>query len=325
MSEIIEYTYLSQLKDYIESFINMKRSCGYIYNTEAKFLKLFDTFIIKNNFDYGKIDQKLIDVYSEIRETESINSRNYRVDPVRKLAEYINKIGGEAYICPQFKRQPRPKLYIPSKEELAAFFKYVDLNFMHYSILNHGFMYSVLFRLYYTTGLREMEGITLKWSDINWEAGKINVENGKNHQSRYVYVTDDFLDLLARYLKKMKSVYTLPEFIFPNEKLDDHVSDSHLRYDFGKFRKNFYNDSTKHNHLNIHRFRHCYVVHKLEELILNGENIDNFIMYLCRQLGHKSVYQTYTYIHSVEHMLPSSIKFITSLSKDIYDHEIRDY
>ena len=325
MTKIIKYQYLSMLKDEIESFIKFKRSCNYIYNNEAKFLKAFDNFIIKNGYDYGKLDKKLVDAWTAIKDTECINSRNSRVDPVRSLAEYINTHGGEAYVCQKFKKQPRPVLYIPSEEEIAAFLHFVDLNAMKYINMAHAFMYSVLYRLYYTTGLREIEGASLKWDDVNWDIGKIYVENGKGGKPRYVYVSDDFLILLERYRKKMYKIGLMTPFIFPNRTLDNYISDILVRIHFSTLRKKFYNDKTHHKDINIHRFRHCYVVHKLKEFIENGEDIDNIIMYLCRQLGHTSVNETYKYIHSVEHMLPSTRKFITHLSGELYNHDIREF
>jgi len=61
-------------------------------------------------------------------------------------------------------------------------------------------------RVMLTAGLRLSEVINLKWSDINFRAGKLKVEEGKNRKDRNLWLGDDTLELLGKWKERQSKL-----------------------------------------------------------------------------------------------------------------------
>ena len=61
-------------------------------------------------------------------------------------------------------------------------------------------------RIMLTAGLRLSEVINLKWSNINFKAGKLKVEEGKGRKDRQLWIGDDTLNLFGKWKGRQKKV-----------------------------------------------------------------------------------------------------------------------
>lgn len=73
-----------------------------------------------------------------------------------------------------------------------------------------------LLRLLLNTGLRAMEVINLKVRDIDWRSGKVMVRQGKGKKDRTLWIGENDLDLLKKWLK-VKAQLPASEFLFTTE------------------------------------------------------------------------------------------------------------
>ena len=81
-------------------------------------------------------------------------------------------------------------------DELERFFKVIEIaNIVHY----------MLFRLMYVTGCRISEVCNIKLMDINVEANKISVVQGKGSKDRTVLFPEDFKVALKMYLESRRN------------------------------------------------------------------------------------------------------------------------
>lgn len=63
-----------------------------------------------------------------------------------------------------------------------------------------------MIRVMLTAGLRLAEAINLKWSNINFRAGKLKVEEGKGRKDRQLWLGEDTLNLLGKWKERQSKV-----------------------------------------------------------------------------------------------------------------------
>lgn len=64
--------------------------------------------------------------------------------------------------------------------------------------------------------------------------------------------------------------------------------------------------------LTVHSFRHTYVIDKILEWEQSGKDVNAMIPYLSKQLGHKSIAETYGYCKRLDSRFPGIIKLTVS-------------
>lgn len=86
-------------------------------------------------------------------------------------------------------------------DELSSLFKTIDKSKNSRNSFQ-GLVFSTIFRLIYTCGLRPREARLLKRTTINLNTGEILITQTKNHKERIVVMSDDMLSLA-------KNIHTL--------------------------------------------------------------------------------------------------------------------
>lgn len=322
------FPYASALAEYLRAFIAEKRSCGYLYNNEAKFLYQFDKFIRENGLDSGEVNQAVVDGWCQKKDTECHNTRKYRVDAVRVFVHYLNSLGIKAINPPEFRKFKRPLHFIPTKKELQSFFKFIDQLKPHYRVKNTHYLIrnSVIYRLYYCTGMRLSEAVNLRWEDLDFDTGKLLIQLSKGDKHRVIYLHKDLLDLLKRYQAKLAELNLLNDWIFPSNTFENQpVCPADITSRFSKLWRQFKGESFDPKQKpTIHSLRHCYILTRLATWTEEGVDIKVILPYLAAHLGHKGVTETYYYIQSLSHLIPAVKHFMettVSLSEELYRHE----
>ena len=156
-----------------------------------------------------------------------------------------------------------------SKEEVVAFLSSVD----------HAKCRMAL-RLIYATGLRMMEALTLKVSDIDSEQKCIHVRAAKGMKERRALLSDTLLSELREYWKRYRPV----DYLFPGES-DGHLGETALQRACHRASEKI----GKKPPITPHVLRHCFATHMLE----NGTDI----RVVQELLGHESLKTTLIYTH----------------------------
>lgn len=294
-------TYTSKLASLIESFIIEKHACGFDFSLYTSHLNRFDSFIVEHNFDSGELDEPLFSAWAVQLKTENQNSRNSRVYAVCELAEYMECRGHKVYRPYRLGRKERTTPYIPTKAELEIVFSFIDCAM----VKNRAFErldieYPVLTRLYYHCGLRLNEAVQLKREEVDLLQGSLYVRHSKGDKDRIVYPAKDFLDLMVAYDRKMDQDYIRDrEWFFPGFYIDRPFLKNTLDTKFKKWWMGAFPDWER-KRPTIQALRHAFVVHRIDDWVLEGNELKSIMPYLSRYLGHSGIEQTMYYYHQLD-------------------------
>ncbi len=139
----------------------------------------------------------------------------------------------------------------------------------------------IILTLVYSAGLRSMELVNLKLSDIDFERKAIHIRQSKYKKDRIVPLSD----YMAKGLQTYISVEHPHIWLFNGKELDGRFSVRGLGW---VMRETLKKTSIKKD-VSIHSLRHSYATHLLEE----GVNIQK-IQHL---LGHAEIRTTMVYLH----------------------------
>jgi len=291
-----EATFASDLGPWLQSLVEYKRAQGYKYFTKRKLLKQFDTFLVANGYTGIELTRLMVMAWEIRPKGESEQTRANKTATVHVLGLFMGANGGKAYVSPYSTAPEKPIPYVFSATALKLFFYTLDT----YPFTRHWMklVYPVYYRLLYATGLRESEACGIERQNLDFEAKRILILDAKGNKDRYVYFADDVSTMLFRYDQMMDGFFPCRRWLFvgalsPQDMLDPNCVRA-------LFRKIWKASGMKFSH-NInnrpctHSFRHTHVLGILTQWQNEGKNVDNLIPYLSKQLGHKSIRQTYLY------------------------------
>ncbi len=291
----------SKLASFIEGLISEKRTCGYNYSTYASHLTRFDSFMVENGLDSGELDEPLFSSWAVRLETENQNTRNSRVHAVCKLADYMECLGRDVFRPYRLGPAERTIPYIPTKRELVGLFTHIDCS----KVRNRGFdrfniEYPVLIRLYYHCGLRLNEAVMLKREDVDLLHGSLYVRHSKGDKDRLVFPSEDLLVLISLYDSKMDQDYIRGrEWFFPGFYVDRPFSKNAIDKKFKGWWMGSFPD-WKGKRPTIQSLRHAFVVHRMDDWVLEGNELKGLMPYLSRYLGHSGIEETVYYYHHLD-------------------------
>ena len=202
--ELRTRSFASSLAPFIQGLISQKRATGYKYNDHVLTLYRFDKYCIECDFKGDYLPRELVMDWSAPYLGEGPKGRSDRVSCIRQLAYYMLSLGKYAYIPKRPSSVPVTVPHILTKDELRAFFFVVD-NFTP-DYRSRDWMaigYSVLFRLFYCSGLRLQEGCRLRVSDVDLKTGQIFIFDSKG-KDRIVIMSDDMLTMCQNYDKAVR-------------------------------------------------------------------------------------------------------------------------
>ena len=229
----MKYSFESGLKSYIAGLIQQKRADGFSYADDEYHLKKLDEFLIDCFPDATTITADIADRWSLIRPTEGESYRSRRITVLRQLSLYILSLGREAYVPRNNGRCPKPVLYIPSREEAAAFFTAVDSwECGNYCGRRTATEYKMLFRLYYCCGLRLSEARLLRKEDVDFDKGILTIYKSKGHKDRLVYLPPDGKQMLAGYVLDIGKAAPNSPWLFPGQDTDKPLSEAAIQRRF---------------------------------------------------------------------------------------------
>lgn len=123
-----EYLWKSKIAGYITGFLDTMRLAGYKYKVPERWLKQFDQYCFDHDVPEAVLPREAVEDFCYGGEYESQATRQDRLCLLRKLAEYMNKLGCRVYVPPMPEkafRYPKHKPYIYTEKELKDIF-YTD-------------------------------------------------------------------------------------------------------------------------------------------------------------------------------------------------------
>jgi integrase/recombinase XerD len=312
-------SFQSRLGSYLHAFIRQKQAAGYPYKSSIRILHRFDRLVAKEFPKETTITKGMSESWIHLKPEEHPNGLLRRITPVRQFAKYLNGMGHNVYVIPEHipNKQIKYEAHIYTDEELKAFFHAVD----HCPISSFSpirqYVAPVLFRLLYCCGLRSSEARLLQCEDVNLTSGKIMIRESKGWKARVVYTSRDLLEVCREYDSIMESMLPRRQVFLPS-KDGGFLDTSTIGYWFHTFWDKLPQASEiVGNSARVHDFRHGYAVHRLNQWVKEGENIQALYPYLSAYMGHSSFVYTDYYLSLVEDIYPEMEKRLSSVNNDI--------
>lgn len=314
-----ENTFISNIGPYIKSFIRIKNAAGFPYHESSRILGVLDKMIACEFPEEETLTQEICTRWLKYRPDIHHNGLIRRTTPVRQLGKYMNGIGITAYVIPSkaVGKEMKYEAHIYTKIELQAFFQSVDTceyckssPCMHYVI-------PVFFRLLYSCGMRSSEVRYLKCEDVDLITGKITIRESKGWRRRVVYMSQDMLKLCQDYDAVISKKLPSRTAFFPNQKGNSYSSTRisdwfHLYWDHLPEAKNVNGNSCR-----VHDFRHSFAVHKINQWVESGQDLNVLYPYLSEYMGHSTYKETDYYLSLTAAFYPEMEKRLKEINQDI--------
>jgi len=296
--------------DYIKSFIDIKRHCGFKYNTEEKILRLFDRFTVQRKEVYVGISQELALAWSKRRENESDAYRYKRSVTLNQFAIYLSQNGNPSSTS----QVPKPKKtfvpYIYTVTETDRILAVCDsLVGMPIRIDSIGFVMPALLRFLLGTGVRIGEAIDILDEDMNLEQKVFTLRDSKNGKERLLPFTESLCNVLCQYRlhrNRLNPNRVLPQFFITAR--GRKCSSGQVYKIFRQILKNAEIPfKGRHYGPNVHQLRHTFAVRSLLQMVRCGMDTYCTLPILSTYLGHQSIEATNNYVRLITEIYPELI------------------
>jgi len=321
-----EYTFTSLIGPHINDFIRQKRASGYPYEASARILHHFDVLAAQKFPNEPVITKEMCSMWLGLKPDEHPNGLLRRITPIRQLGKYLQGLGYNAYIIPGRipDKQIKYEAHIYTAAELKAFFSAVDHCPLSRFSPTRRYVIPVIFRLLYCCGLRSSEARLLKKEDVDLATGKITIRESKGWKARIVYMSGDLLKLCEEYDSLIESVLPGRQVFFPN-KDGGFFGKSTVGLWFHEFWENLpESKGITGNPARVHDFRHSYAVHRLNQWVRDGRDINALYPYLSEYMGHSQYAGTDYYLSLVEEFYPEMEKRLSSLNEGILPEALHE-
>jgi len=316
---MIDYTFKSLLDVCMRDFISQKRASGYPYQSSARILHHFDLLAAEKFPGENTITREMCSAWILSKPGEHPNGLLRRVTPVRQLGKYMKGLGYDAYVIPGHipNKQIKYEAHIYTITELKSFFKAIDHCPPSPFSPARRYVMPVIFRMLYCCGLRSSEARLLKKEDVDLATGKISIRESKGWKARIVYMSEDLQQVCREYDSIMESLFPERRVFFPNKE-GNCFSKSILGRWFHEFWDNLpeFGEITG-NPARVHDFRHGYAVHRLNQWVKEGQDINALYPYLSEYMGHSNYADTDYYLSLVEEFYPEMEQRLSSVNDDI--------
>lgn len=319
MSENLRFQ--SALATPIAGYIAEKQAVGYHYQAGTKSLKRFDAFVKCNYPNEKDLTKQMVIAWTARKPNETISTQNGRISLVRGLAEYMNRTGHPAYICPRrgialnrYHYSP----YIFSSEQIKRIFEVCDHYPQHEYAPNRHLILPLLLRMLYGCGLRISEAMNLTKQDVDLYNGTLYIHNTKFNKERMLPMADSLTERCREYCRAINNNQTENPFFFPSPS-GGHYSEGTV-YKF--FRLLLHQAGISHlgrgKGPRLHDFRHVFAVNCLLKWFLEGKDLNNCLPYLSAYLGHEDIRGSQRYLRLTADLYPD----ITSKVETFCSHII---
>lgn len=288
-----------------ELFVVQKRAAGLAYEQQAIQLRMFDNFCKNFEIKNYTITEEIALAWCKLRPNEKEVTRHGRVGEMQRFSSFLVKQGYPSYLLPNLPQKNQHHTpYIFSKEEMRSITQRLDsLEFTNAAPIRH-FVFPLLIRLLYGSGLRISEALALQKKDVDAENGILHIRHGKNDRERLVPMSVSLSDACKGYLI-VAHVDTVEDMPFFYTKAQTAYTRSAISKQF----KGFLWDvgipyRGKEFGPRVHDLRHTFICHNLQRWAEQGIPIQQMLPILSKYVGHTSIRATQWYLRLTPEIYP---------------------
>lgn len=303
---MLGYRFVSKIKNQILDFVELKRACGRRYEKEFSNLCHFDRFLFESKLRKTTLPKDLVIAWIERNPNESPNTQRIRISLIRQFAMYLQSLGIQAYYpcsdaTPIFRIDYYP--YIFSHNEMESIFTATDSMVPIRRNATYHIIFPMLIRLLYCCGLRIGEALNLTVGDYSRNDHVILIRNGKFGKGRFVPIMGTIQERLVAYIDEYCSTNPKQHLFESYQKRPYHqVAVGH--YNRIIFKKAGISYGCKGKGPRVHDYRHTFAVHRFEQWLREGVDLNTMLPYLSSYMGHASLRGTQHYLRLTTAMFP---------------------
>ena len=330
MRDINDFRFDGPFAGIIPSYVQYKRSCGYkVAEAELYRLREIDRFFRDAGVSQPAITRDMYEKWAGVRNNERPVNTSRRRTALSMFGKYLLSNGyTDVYIgdgCPgSFESDYVP--YVFSKEEISQMFSVMDEKCVREpGYANDAFRTMV--SMYYCCGFRKSEVVSLHIKDVDLQAGKVTVLNGKNDVSRIVIVSDSLLSHIKEFYKTYHTGSHPEDFLFHGTKHKSRPFCKPTLYSmYHKLLKDAGVPDRPDGRIHrLHDLRHTFCVCALEQMQQKGFDLYTSLPLLSTYLGHRHIRETEYYLRLVESrqdsVLEKTKEYMPGLFPEIGDAE----
>ena len=318
-------TYISNLADKIERFLEFKNSLGIKYHSARSILKNLDRYNLTHTNEFTLTKPLVEDWAEHFAERSNTQDRSW-VSYIREFGRYLNSLGDcSAYVLDSrytIKRY-HAEVYLLTEKEIQTFFKECDQYVLRKTAYQcRRYVLPALYRFLFCCGVRCGEARFLKCDNVHLDQGYIDILGGKALRDRRLFLSDELTEYLISYDEKIRRIYPNREYFFPggyggiyssaaiSSNFRSIWKAAGLNFD-GKIKPRAYD------------FRHHFACANIMRWSAEGKDIHAMLPYLMRYMGHSSIESTYYYVHLIPDYF-QQYRSMTVSSSDVIP-EVEEY
>jgi integrase len=296
-------TFASRLIDHINRYVELRRSLGHAFDTQAATLRAFGHFV-DHGAHAGPLTQPLVLTFVlGCHVTPNIRARRYAV--VKNFADYFAVFDPQTEaldprVLPRSRAIPPVRLLEPG--ELTRLLRAAQTISPLQPMRGHT-LHTVI-GLLASTGLRSGEITRLDRGDVDLEHGVLRIRETKFRKNRLVPVHQTVLEVLRAYVAARDAGYpraTSPAFFLSLR--GNRLSASGFRSAFRQVCAKAGLDHDSQRQLRPHDLRHRFAVTRLVTWYREGADVQARLPWLATYLGHARYSDTAYYITGTPDLL----------------------
>lgn len=281
----------------VESYLAVRRACGFELKCQGNLLRNFAVFAEAS----GQTHVCSETAFQWAGLARSGRQRARRLGEVIRFARYVHAEDRRHEVPPPVfgsEKGPRPVPYILSEDDIRRLMQAASQS--GYRTLRR-YTYSTLFALLACTGLRVSEAIRLRYDDIT--ADGLVIRCSKFRKSRFVPLHETARAALEQYLERRRPYAPFDDHVFVSlrrKPLRIEDVDSTFRT---AARKIGLPCQPQRPRPTPHSLRHTFAVRALERCPDGRDRITKHMLALSTYLGHGKVSDTYWYLQATPELM----------------------
>ena len=274
----------SAISDHMNEYLGYMYASNKMGATTKQVLRYFNDYCHREYPDAQTLTDEMVRGWCTRRESETAQSFNKRISPIRSFLRYTNQRRLTDVSLPDFLPWSKRR-YVP-----------------------HAFTDEEL-RLLYSTGMRTLEARMLRREDVDLENGIINICTTKGVIEHRIALHESVWNLIKKYDKKMSSVIPQRKPFFPNL-YGDFYSRAWESYHFNRIWKKVSGEKAR-----CYDLRSNYAVRNINSWKYTGPDWLDRLLYLSRSMGHKTLSST-CYYYNLVPLFAEQLEEMTGISFD---------
>lgn len=294
------------------AYVAERRAIGFKCAKDAAVMGRIAALHRKLGCPENELPKRLVESWIEKRPGESETTRLHRVSAVRGLANYMARMGYEAYVVPGKQGYVDRGSYEPhifTNAELVALFAAADA-LSGDDPVGHRAQGAIILRLLYSSGLRSGEACSLSKRDVDLDGGVLTLRHAKNDKGRLVPLHPAMAEALRRFRNGAElrhpqyaghgAFWSLP---------DGRPMTTGFVYRF--FREALWAAGISHGGRGkgprVHDLRFTFACHRLRGWVKEGADVNAMMPVLAAYMGHADTRCTEYYLRLTAELYPGMV------------------